>query len=297
MNAFPNPSLYPFASHHFATGAGRLHYLDEGKGQPLVMVHGTPTWSFLYRHFVRELSGGYRCIAPDHLGFGLSDKPEGWSYTPEAHAEGLAEFITSLGLKNIVLMVHDFGGPIGLSYALEHPDNVAAVVIFNTWMWSNAGNRPVERASRIVSSPFGRFLYRRLNLSPRVLLRSAFADGTKLTPEVHRHYLEPFPTPQSRQPLWVLARELTGSNAWYTHLWERREALRNKPALLLWGLRDSLIPETALAKWEEALPHARAVRFGSGHFVQEEAWEEALPHVRGFLHGLNRVDGPGDRVL
>ncbi len=100
------------------------------------MVHGTPTWSFMYRHLIRDLSPRYRCIAPDHLGFGLSDRPAGWSYRPEDQARNLARLIETLGLKDLTLVVHDFGGPIGLAYALDHPENVRRLVLFNTWMWS-----------------------------------------------------------------------------------------------------------------------------------------------------------------
>jgi haloalkane dehalogenase len=104
---------YPFASHYFETPAGKLHYVDEGKGQPVVMLHGNPTWSFLYRNLIKQLSPHYRCIAPDHIGFGLSDKPVDWSYLPEEHAKNLAALIEHLGLKDITLVVGDWGGPIG----------------------------------------------------------------------------------------------------------------------------------------------------------------------------------------
>src|SRR5512133_3021901 len=107
-------SEYPFASHYLQLPMGRMHYIDEGHGSPIVMVHGTPTWSFLYRHLVKRLAADYRCLAPDNLGFGLSNKPAGWSYTPQAHADNLRAFIESLGLRDVTLVVHDFGGPIGL---------------------------------------------------------------------------------------------------------------------------------------------------------------------------------------
>src|SRR5688572_6908616 len=129
-----NRKEYPFKSNFLPLDAGQLHYLDEGSGEPIVMVHGTPAWSFLYRNLVKELSRNYRCIVPDHLGFGLSDKPKHWSYKPEAHAQNLKILINYLELKNITLVVHDFGGPIGLHYALEHPENIKRLVIINTWM-------------------------------------------------------------------------------------------------------------------------------------------------------------------
>ncbi|CAN5743353.1 hypothetical protein BH24DEI2_BH24DEI2_16170 [soil metagenome] len=144
-----DPLLYPFASHWLEVGPGRMHYLDEGTGPTVVMVHGTPSWSFLYRHLVRELSPDYRCVAPDNMGFGLSDKPAEFAYTPVAHAENLETFIDTLALKDIVLVVHDFGGPIGLSYALKHPENVRALVVMNTWLWHN---RPLEQAGKLLAN-------------------------------------------------------------------------------------------------------------------------------------------------
>ncbi|MEW6602891.1 MAG: alpha/beta fold hydrolase, partial [Nitrospirota bacterium] len=115
---------YPFKSHSLELEMGRMHYVDEGTGEPLVMVHGNPTWSFVYRHLINGLSKDYRCIAMDHIGFGLSDKPQNWSYYPEDHAKNFDIFIERLDLHNITLVVQDWGGPIGLSYAVNHPENV-----------------------------------------------------------------------------------------------------------------------------------------------------------------------------
>lgn len=123
---------YPFEPEAIILGPGTMRYLDEGDGESVVMVHGTPTWSFLYRHLVKGLRDRYRCVVPDHLGFGLSDKPARWSYAPADQARNLTTLIETLGLKDITLVVHDFGGPIGLSYALEHPENVRRLVLFNT---------------------------------------------------------------------------------------------------------------------------------------------------------------------
>src|SRR5690606_18613567 len=183
------------------------------------------TWSFLYRDLIRRLSASHRVVAIDHLGFGLSDKPREAGYRPADHARRLAALIESLGLDGITLVVHDYGGPIGLSYAIDHPQRVARLVLLNTWMWSQAGDPATERASRIMGGPIGRFLYLRLNFSPKVLLRAVFADRSKLTPAVHRHYTGVFPSPGERTAPWILARELIGSSAWYDALWSRRDRI------------------------------------------------------------------------
>jgi haloalkane dehalogenase len=121
---------------------GRMHYIDEGAGPPALFVHGTPTWSFEYRHAIRATMGSCRCIAPDHLGFGLSDRPRGTAYTPEAHAARLREFVDGLGLDRFALVVHDYGGPIGLPLALE--GRVTRLVLMNTWMWPFDDDKEME---------------------------------------------------------------------------------------------------------------------------------------------------------
>jgi haloalkane dehalogenase len=249
------------------------------------MVHGTPTWSFLYRHLVRALAPEYRCIVPDHIGFGLSDKPPDWSYRPEDHARNLRALIEHLGLRDITLIVHDFGGPIGLSYALEQPENVRSLVLFNTWMWSLRGNRSVEMASRVMGSAFGRWLYKQLNISPRMLIPSMMGDRSKLTRAVHQHYIRAVPRPADRQGMWVLARELLGSSEWYAQLWQQRERLAHKPALLLWGMRDPTFPpDPFLGRWKGLFAQAQVEKFeNAGHFVQEEGGERLLETVRTWL--------------
>jgi pimeloyl-ACP methyl ester carboxylesterase len=278
-------TMYPFRPHHLEVEGGRLHYVDEGEGPPVVLVHGTPVWSFVYRRLIADLSATHRVVAPDHLGFGLSDKPADADYRPAAHARNLERLIEALGLRDVVLVVHDFGGPIGLSYAVEHPENVRALVLLNTWMWSLAGT-PAERASRLLSGAVGRFLYRRLNLSPRVLVPALFADRSRLTPEIHRHYVDAFPSPAERQAPWVFARELMGSSDWYEGLWRRRDRLAGLPALVLWGMKDSAFRPDALARWRDALPGARVVELpDAGHFVQEEAPEDVAREIRRLLAG------------
>jgi pimeloyl-ACP methyl ester carboxylesterase len=121
-------SVYPFKPRYLQVSGGRMHYVDEGRGDPILMVHGTPTWSFVYRHLIRDLSRDYRVVAVDHLGFGLSDKPENGPYRPQQLASNLRTVIDQLQLRGFSLAVHDFGGPIGLSYAIEEPANVRALV-------------------------------------------------------------------------------------------------------------------------------------------------------------------------
>lgn len=276
--------LYPFAPHHLELAAGRMHYIDEGDGAPVLFVHGTPTWSFLYRDLISSLAPQQRCIAPDHLGFGLSDKPAGADYRPEAHARNLHTLVERLGLRDITLVVHDYGGPIGLAYALEHPENIARLVIFNTFMWPMSGEFEPPALARLIAGPVGRWLYRRLHISPRVILPAAWRTKATLTPAVRRHYQQVHQTPAQREALWALARALYASRPWYESLWERRERLRGIPTLLLWGLRDPAFTPQFLARWRAALPDAQVRTFAeAGHFVIEEQPAATAEALRAFL--------------
>jgi haloalkane dehalogenase len=277
-------SEYPFDPHHLSVEGGQMHYVDEGQGRPLVLVHGTPTWSFLYRHLIRGLSPHFRVIAPDHIGFGRSDKPEDWSYRPADHARNLEALIEHLDLHDLTLVVHDFGGPIGLSYALNHPENVRSVVIFNTFLWSLKGDPAFETPNRLFNNPFGRFLYKRMNFSPAVIVRMAWGDKKTLTPAIHRHYTGAFPAPVQRQGTWTFMRELLGSSEWYDSLWARRDQIRDKPALLLWGMQDFAFKEKELVRLAGVFEHPQVVRLPEvGHFVPDEAGLRVLPVIRAFV--------------
>jgi pimeloyl-ACP methyl ester carboxylesterase len=281
-------SAYPFRPHRVDLQAGRVHYVDEGAGTPALFVHGTPTWSFEWRHVIRALSPAHRCVAPDLLGFGLSERPVDFAYTPAAHARVLAELVDAITLDRFALVVHDYGGPTGLPLCLEHPERVSHLVLINTWMWSFAEDRDMARKARIASSALGRLLYRTLNFSPRVLLRQAWKQRRTLTPAVHRHYLAPFPDPGSRERvLWTLAREMLGSSAYYDGLWRRREQLRGRPILVLWGMADPAFTPAHLARWREVLGEsARIVELpGVGHWPQEEQPEAVVRELGGFLGG------------
>jgi haloalkane dehalogenase len=268
---------YPFESHWLDVGAGRLHYVDEGQGAPVVMVHGTPTWSFLYRHLVKGLRGRHRCIVPDHLGFGLSDRPRDWSYRPEDQARNLARLVTALELKDVTLVVHDYGGPIGLAYALEQPDNVRRLVVFNTWMWATAGDRHFARFARLLGGRLGRFLYAR-GFSVRVMLRHVIADKRRYTRQVEQHYLRAL----DGHATWVYAREVVGSSSWYDSLWQQRGRIAGIPALVIWGMKDPAFG-AYLERWRGVFERAEVLELDCGHAPPEERAPEVLPVIERFL--------------
>jgi len=283
-----NSTLYPFENKFLRLEAGNMHYVDEGKGETILFVHGTPTWSFLYRDFIKELSKEYRCIAIDHLGFGLSDKPDSVPGTPEWHARNLNEFIKKLDLNNITLVVHDFGGPIGLAAGIENNARINKVVLFNSWLWATEENKEAQKIDRVINSRVGKFMYLTMNFSPKVLLRQGYSNKKNLSKKVHQHYIKPFPDKVSRISLLKLAKALVGSSDWYQKQWEQLDLLATKEWLILWGTKDTFITMDSLKRWQEKLPNAKTEEIESGHFVQEESKEEAIRAIRIFMQEENK---------
>lgn len=272
---------YPFEPKEFHVSAGTIRYLDEGRGTPLVMVHGNPTWSFEYRHLIQGLSSHYRCIAPDHLGFGLSDKPRDWDYFPESHAENFEALMKFLDLRDITLVVGDWGGPIGLSYAVRHPDKIKAVIITNTWFWPVNRDLYYQAFSGFMGGPLERFLIRRHNFFARVVVWAAFGDKTRLTDEVKHHITSPLANPHDRKGNWVFPGRIIGSTPWLKDNWARREELNGKIKLIAWGLKDIAFREKELKRWSESFTDAQVIRFAdAGHFLSEEKPDELIRELK-----------------
>ncbi len=249
MDFRPSPELYPFESRWLDSSAGRVHYVDEGEGRPILMCHGNPTWSFLYRNVIRSLRDRFRCIAVDYPGFGLSDRPAGYGYTPAEHATVVGELVRRLDLSDLIVMGHDWGGPIGTSVACADPSRVSGLVLGNTWFW------PSERRARV----FGRIMSSR-PLRSAILKRNFFverlmpnATDRKLSPEEMEHYRRVQPTAAARIGVAELPRQLNAAAPWLAELAEAvpRE-LGAKRVLVTFPMRDIAFPA------REILPRMRA---------------------------------------
>jgi haloalkane dehalogenase len=287
MNRWINKSEYPFDSHYFDVPAGRMHYVDEGKGNPLLMVHGNPTWSFLYRHLIKGLSEEYRCIAMDHIGFGLSDKPFDWSYLPKAHADNLNLLIEELNLKNITIVVQDWGGPIGLSYVINNTENVKSIILMNTWMWPVTGDPHYEKFSGFMGGAIGRFLIKHFNFFVRVVMKQAMGDKSRLPKAIHRHYFTALKAPDARKGCWTFPKQIIASSSWLETLWSQRENLKNTPALILWGMKDIAFRVKELETWLTVFSESKVMKFEDvGHFVQEEKGSQLCPIIKEFLKDI-----------
>jgi haloalkane dehalogenase len=265
--------LYPFQSRFMEIDGSRIHYVDEGRGPTLLLLHGNPTWSFLYRHIISRLSPRFRCVAVDYPGFGLSSPRPGYSFKPREHSAVLERFALALDLCDIGLMVQDWGGPIGLGFAGRHPERIRALIICNTWAWPAQGaSKKLELFSTIVGSSIGRFLI--LNFNAFVNLVVPLGISRHLTPAEMRAYRGPFPTRASRLPTAIFPREILHSRDYLADVESNLVKLSHTPTLILWGDQDRAFRETERERFELVFPnHRTRILSGARHFVQEDAPE------------------------
>ncbi len=283
---------YPFTPKEFKLPMGTMRYVDEGphlehiegKGDPIVFVLGNPSWSFGARDAIKLLSPQYRCIAVDHLGLGLSDKPTDFSYLPQDHAKNFEAFLEALGLENITFVVGDWGGPISLSYTIRHPEKVKAVVITNTWFWSVRKNWRFTGFSKIMGGPIGRWLTRHFNFFAYSFVKIMYGDKSKLTPAVHKHYLRQTSTPDERKAQWVFPEQILGASDWLDELWSQRDVLQDKIKLIAWGMKDIAFQTHELKHWIKHFPDVKVLRYaGAGHFLAEEEPEALIEEITALL--------------
>ena len=271
--------LYPFESRYADVGGARVHYVDEGTGPPLLLLHGNPTWSFLYRDIIRGLRDRYRCLAVDYPGFGLSRAAPGYGYTPAEHAGVLEQLVVQLDLDDVTMMVQDWGGPIGFAVATRHPGRFAAFVVGNTWAWPKS-DPGTQVFSRLLGGPVGAFLIKRRNVFVERILPGG-VRRTTLPEAVMNAYRGPFPDPASRLPVHVFPREILRSIPFLAEVERGLPALRDRPALIVWPTKDVAFREPERRRWEQVFPNHRTVLLpGAGHYIQEDAAEEIVAAIR-----------------
>ncbi len=274
---------YPFTSNYLDMGGHKLHYIDEGVGDILLFIHGTPSWSFDFRHVIKLLKNNYRCIAIDHIGFGLSDKPARYDYSTQKHSETLERFIVEKQIDALTLILHDFGGPIGLNFAIQHPDKINRLMILNSWLWSSQNDPEFVKVTKLLKSPFLPLLYRYLNFSAKFILPRTFGDH-KLSRKLLKQYTRPFGNKNQRNGTVAFAFSLLNDQDWFEELWQKRNVLSNKPVLFIWGMKDPVIQPPYLDKFLTAFRYSKVLRLEtSGHFPQEEQPEEVAEAMLDFL--------------
>lgn len=264
-------SLFPFRSRFLELDGNTVHYVDEGRGPILLMLHGNPTWSFVYRAVITQLSHTFRCIALDYPGFGLSSPAPGYQFHPADHARVVGEFVDRLDLRDATLVVQDWGGPIGLTAALAHRERFSGLVVGNTWAWPVNGDFHFEVFSRFMGGPIGRLLIRRFNFFVNAMIPAGHRRRRPTAAEMD-HYRQALPTPQRRMPSAIFPKDILAAQTFLADLERGLPMLADLPTLIVWGDADIAFRANERRRWEALLPrHHTIVLAGAGHYLQSDA--------------------------
>jgi haloalkane dehalogenase len=267
----PDPELYPFSPRWFDSSRGRVHYIDEGTGPVIVFFHGNPTWSFLYRNIIAGLRDRFRCIAPDYLGFGLSERPSEFTYRIDEHASVMGELVDHLELDQYLTMGQDWGGPISMAVATDRADRVRGVVLGNTWFWPTS-ELSTKVFSVVMGSPPMQWAITKQNFFVERMIPAG--TSTSLDDAVMEHYRGVQPTPQDRAGVARMPKEILAARPLLERLSRDVPAkLGSKPALFVWGMKDfAFRPGPNLPRMREAFPDHVVVELAeANHFMQEDA--------------------------
>ncbi|HEX6819294.1 MAG TPA: alpha/beta fold hydrolase [Ktedonobacterales bacterium] len=281
---------FPFTPRYHVTNGFAMHYVDEGAGEPIVLLHGDPTWSYLYRAFIPPLARHGRCIAPDHMGMGKSGALHDlYPYRLEHHIANLESLLLSLDISDATLVLHDWGGPVGLGFATRHPQRIKRLVLMNTWAFAPWSAGVFPRLLEIIRSPRGeRFVLERNGYVEPALLGTTY-HAERLTPTIREAYLAPFSTVESRRALLCWSRDIpvTQADPSFAQMRQIEEALplfATTPTLLIWGMRDPVLTEPVLRMWQRLYPHATTYELEeASHFLQEDAPEQSVKWIAEFL--------------
>jgi haloalkane dehalogenase len=263
---------------------GFVHYVDEGRGPTILLLHGNPTWSYLYRDVIKALRGECRLVAPDYPGFGMSKAPANYDFTPQEHSDAVASLIRHLSLTGLVLVVQDWGGPIGMSYAIQNRKNLRGLVVMNTWAW------PASRLQLLFSIvmggwPVGYLLQTRRNYFAKSMLPNGIYHQERVTESLRKAYVGPFPTPKSRIPTWVFPRQIRKARPWLAGIESRLPELADLPAQILWGTHDDPgFPVKEMERWQRILRFQETETLNdASHSVQEDRPDRVVESVRRVL--------------
>ncbi len=274
--------LYPFDDHWIDIDGNTVHYVDEGKGPTLLLLHGNPTWSFEHRNLIKQLSGSYRCISLDYPGFGLSTARSGYSFLPREHSEIVEKFALALNLRDITLVMEDWGGPIGLGFAGRRPDLIRSLVIGNTWAWPVNGDPQFENFSNFMGGPVGSFLNRNFDFMVNVGIPRS--TERSLSHEVMTAYRGPFPTRSSRAATTILAQSIIGSHDYLAEVEANLNELADRPVLILWPLKDRAFKAKEREHFESIFKNHRTVLLPEAkHYIQEDEPVRIAEEIRKFV--------------
>ena len=284
-------ALYPFEGRFLDLDGLGYHYLDEGQGEVVVAVHGNPTWSFYYRNLIIALRGEYRVVVPDHIGCGMSDKPgdDAYNYTLTQRIEDFGRLMDDLGLEDINLVVHDWGGMIGMAWAVQHPKRIKRLVILNTAAFHLPKSKPLPWQLGLVrNTPLGSLMVRGFNAFSRGAAHVA-CTRKKLSKEIRDAYCAPYGNWADRIATLRFVEDIPlkpGDDGYSTvsDTAGRLDVFRDKPVLICWGDKDFVFDDHFLAEWKLIYPNAEIHQFPDcGHYILEDASEEVIPIIEDFI--------------
>ncbi|WP_405489234.1 alpha/beta fold hydrolase [Nocardia sp. NBC_00511] len=276
-------ALFPFESHFVEIDGHSVHYVDEGSGPTLLLLHGNPTWSFLWRDAISALRADFRCVAMDYPGFGLSTAKPGYRYLPKEHADVVGKFVDTLGLEGVTLVGQDWGGLIGLAVAQQRSGVFDRLVLINTWAWPVNGDLHFEAFARIVGGPPMRFLVRRFNLLVKAFIPIGH-HRRKPTDAEMTHYRRALDTPDRRQACAVLPGQVIASRAFFADIESSLPDLAHLPTLIIWGDADIAFRPQERERLEATFPdHKTVIVEGAGIYVESDAPEEFVAAFRDWV--------------
>ncbi len=273
---------FNFESKYIEFEGNKYHYLDEGEGETIIFIHGTPDWSYSWRYIIDDLSKTNRCIALDNLGFGHSDKPVKAGYTIKEQAIRLNSIIKKLKLNNFHLVVHDFGGPIGIYSAIDTELNCKSISIMNTWLWDLSDDKNFS-ASKFFHNALGKFLYLNMGFAINVMMKNAYYDSKLANKQQLKPYSDIFNSKEKRTATYTYAKELLNSSDFTKSLLTKLKTSNIKKQLI-WGMNDKFFKPYIMEKFKSEMNFNNITEIKNcGHFPQEEQPEQVAMAVREFV--------------
>lgn len=272
------------AEHKFVDlpSGARIHYVDEGEGETLLFLHGNPSWSFQWRDLIHGLRGSYRCVALDYPGFGLSEAPAGFGFTPREQSLIVEEFVDHLGLGNVTLVMQDWGGPIGLGLAGRRPELVRRVILGSTWAWQTSTSEPRGVFSVVAGRPVGEFVQVNFNGFASLAIKDGIVR--ELPPDVVDVYVRPFLPLHRRGIAAFYPGQITAATDYFAEVEVGLPRLADKKALIFWALQDPGFPRADLVRFEKTFPNHKTIDLpNANHFFFEDVAAEMIPEIRVFM--------------